>query len=158
MAVWAFATAVSAACARHEATANPVDGVLVLEVGGEQSSLRQALVAVGVDVAPAHLREVRRESVEPEPVPAPTDAPAPRATPQPRHAADDGPNPAETADHVVVELGKGETLMQLAKKHLGSGTRYHEILEKNGWTEADARRLRAGQLVKVPIDRATPGR
>ena len=43
--------------------------------------------------------------------------------------------------------------MHLAKQHLGSGLRYREILEANGWTEADAKRLREGQAVKIPVDR-----
>ncbi len=40
--------------------------------------------------------------------------------------------------------------MHLARKHLGDGARVSEILQLNGWSEADARRLLAGQKVKLP--------
>jgi nucleoid-associated protein YgaU len=43
-------------------------------------------------------------------------------------------------------------LIHLAKKYLGDGNRFREILTANGWTERDARRLPAGQAVKVPLD------
>jgi len=150
LATWALACGTLGGCAPSEAGASPVDGVLVLEVGGEQSSLRQALVAAGVDVAPAVRREATPIDAGASAPPAESPAESPPPGPQ--------PEPGVAADHVVVELGRGETLMQLAKKHLGSSNRYHEILERNGWTEADARRLRPGQLVKVPKDRSAPGR
>jgi hypothetical protein len=66
------------------------------------------------------------------------------------------PSAARGADHIVVALERGETLMQLAKRHLGSSSRFGEILARNGWTEAEARRLPAGQLVKIPVDRSAP--
>ncbi len=52
----------------------------------------------------------------------------------------------------MVELSRGETLIHLAKKYLGDGNRFRDILTANGWTEQDARRLPAGQLVRVPVD------
>ncbi len=51
-------------------------------------------------------------------------------------------------------LGEGRTLVHLAKKYLGNGNRYQELLELNGWTLQQAKRLGATQLVKIPIDPA----
>ena len=50
-----------------------------------------------------------------------------------------------------MELGDGETLYGLCKRHLGNGARWIEVLELNGWSERDAMRLRAGQRVKLPV-------
>lgn len=131
------------ACGSREPEARPNDGVLVLELGGDSSSLRGALRAAGVLV----------EASAPKPVMPSDDVRQSegdeRDVPDPRAPAPEPP----ASDHMVVALGRGETLMHLAKQHLGSGLRYREILEANGWTEADAKRLREGQAVKIPLDR-----
>ena len=153
MAVWMLAATI-AGCANRQPVSHPADGVLVLEVGGDQSSLHAALLAAGIEVAPAPGRHPQRD--------ADGDAPPPEVDEGSNEARGEPVDPvnggAIGADHVVVELGRGETLMQLAKKHLGASGRYREILERNGWTEADARRLRPGQLVKVPVDRSAASR
>lgn len=141
--VWFLVLATLSACARPTAAARSGD-TLVLEIGGGQGSLRQALVAAGAVVAAPKPREPAAEQAQ---VPAADDE---RVTPPP---------PVEpTAKHIVVELGRGETLIHLAKRYLGDGNRFREILDANGWTERDARRLPAGQAVKVPVDPANPPR
>ncbi len=63
------------------------------------------------------------------------------------------PGPAPDVDaptYREVELQSGQTISHLASQHLGTMRRSHEILELNGWTEAEARRLRIGTLVKIP--------
>lgn len=130
------------------AAAAPRSDELVLEVGGSHPSLREALVAAGRAVSPSHdgqagppgpLGEVP-PGPEPDPVPDPQPAPGPDLEPAP-------------ADHIVVRLERGETLIHLAKKHLGNGNRFREILAANGWSEREARRLPEGQPVKIPLDR-----
>jgi hypothetical protein len=138
--LWPLVVVAWPACARPAAAARTGD-TLVLEVGGEQGSLRQALVAAGV-LAPG------RRTAEPEQVVPvePADVP-----PEPEVA------PPPAPDHIMVELGAGETLIHLAKRHLGDGNRFRDILTANGWTEGDARRLPAGQMVRIPV-RAPSGR
>lgn len=58
--------------------------------------------------------------------------------------------PRPSTDYFVVTLGPRQNLIQLAKKHLGNGNRFREIMALNGWSEADTRRLQAGQKVKIP--------
>ena len=139
----------SPGCTSSDGVPKPSDGVLVLEVGGEQPSLREALVAHAVTVAPARL--LRSE------VPAPVskggasaerDGSPHETPPEPRSKPVVSPEPAES--FVVVKLARGQTLIHLAKKHLGDGNRFRDILALNGWTEADARRLRENQDVKIP--------
>jgi nucleoid-associated protein YgaU len=126
---------VGGACAQP-AEPDPGRDTLWLEVGGPHDSLRQALVAAGV--TPAESAAVPAGPlVEPAPVPQPAETAVP-------------------ADHIVVSLERGQTLIHLAKQHLGDGNRFREILAANGWTEQDARRLRAGQPVKVPVRPAAP--
>lgn len=125
----------------------------MLEVGGEHGSLRGALLAAGVDanaLAPALPVDGALPAdggASDEHAGAGQRQPSP---PDPSRAVAEAPRPPVSGEDVVVELGRGETLMQLAKRHLGSSGRYREILERNGWSEADAKRLRAGQLVKIP--------
>jgi len=49
-----------------------------------------------------------------------------------------------------VALAKGQTIYALAKAELGDGNRWKEILKLNGWTEAQAAKLRAGTAVRLP--------
>ncbi len=148
-----FLGMVLTACADSNAAARATAGTLVLEVGGQQSSLRQALLAAGI--TPSVAQRLRDVDVEPAPeqpaaVPPPREqaspashepTPAPIPTPAP---------PVERDTPLVVILGEGQSLMHLARKHLGDGARVSEILQLNGWSEADARRLLAGQKVKLP--------
>ena len=135
------------------ASAQRSDGALVLEVGGEQPSLREALITVGA---------LPREPVQPPPNEHPprtsrgeTETPPQRPTDPAIEAPVDGPpNPAAGDDsYFLVELEEEQTLIHVAKKHLGDGNRFRELLELNGWSEADARRLQVGQKVKVPRQR-----
>ena len=75
--------------------------------------------------------------------------PRPPPEPEPR-TAPVAPAPEPAPSFVVVKLARGQTLIHLAKKHLGDGNRFRDILALNGWTEADARRLRENQDVKIP--------
>ena len=50
---------------------------------------------------------------------------------------------------IEVTLGANETLMDLASKHLGTARRFKDIMKWNGWTDRDARRLKAGTKVKI---------
>ena len=127
----------AAGCSDGHAAAVPSDGTLVLELGGDAAShlLREQPVEKP-DPAPRPVEpqdERREEGLRdgsPEPPPAPTSAPS--------------------LDHFVVKLAPRETLTHLAKRHLGDGTRYPEIMRLNGWTERDVLRLRPGQEVKIP--------
>lgn len=141
---------VAAACTDGHAAARPSDGALVLEVGGVDSSLRRTLQAAGMQLAAP---ELLRPVAPPEPVP---DGPAP-VEPQPgigdAPKTTDGPGvspPPPPADHIVVTLAPKQTLTHLAKKHLGDGTRYPEIMKLNGWDERAILRLQPGQKVKIP--------
>lgn len=127
--------ALFASCGGSSAGSRTTDGVLLLEVGGSHESLRAALLAAGA--APAATAADASAAAEGPPTSAP-------------------PETAPAADHVVVALGRGETLAQLAKRHLGNAARYREILARNGWSEAEARRLPEGQLVKVPVEPSRP--
>lgn len=140
-------------CRDHAAAKSAPDGTLVIEVGGERSSLRSALAAAGVDVEDpgSGAAMLQRDGLGAEGQVPPDDDGA-------RDGAEQGRDPGADVDRkevaeLVVALGKGETLMQLAKKHLGSSQRYREILARNGWNDDDARRLREGQLVTIPLDR-----
>lgn len=166
--LWLVAAWCCCSACGGEAVAAPVgDGVLVIEVGGENASLRASLVARGIAVEPPRsLATPDAGAGQPtyggaiEPPSAPIDAPRDPEQPatRPDAPALDGPpvSPQPAAPRfTTVTLGKGETLIHLAKRHLGDGRRFSELLELNGWSDADARRLRAGQAVKIPV--ATDG-
>ena len=157
-------------CSKNAAAAVRSDGTLILQVGGGESSIRAALAAAGVTIGPP--QRLRSPEVEPDPVPVPVPAPShgdpSHENPAPR--PNDGPveppkvDPVPPKPHVpqptwkTVKLRRGQTLIHLAKEHLGNGNRFRDILQLNGWTEAQARRLSEGQEVKVPIDKAGKAR
>ncbi len=127
--------------------------LLVLELGGQHEQLDVALRRAGAIASP------QRESAEPvaqtmpspaaEPQPEPAE-PTPRAEPPATvdpTPAPVTPPPAPVTPPRTVELREGQTIYSLAGEHLGASNRWREILEFNGWTEADASRLRAGQVV-----------
>lgn len=152
---------VAAACNERRAPPPPVDGSLVLELGGPQGSLREALSAHGVTIGPGHhLRDLPVEPLDatartPQDGPSPShpDDPQPRTEPAPVDPPPPTPAPAEFK---VVQLRRGQTLIHLAKEQLGDGNRFRELLTLNGWTEADARRLAEGTSVRVPRTGKTP--
>lgn len=144
-------------CSPGHAAARKGDGMLSLEVGGGHASLRGSLEAAGVAVGPAQ----RLREPDPEPAAAAAPEPAGERPPvavddlvPPSPSADDDaappPAPRPSPDYFVVTLGPRQNLIQLAKKHLGNGNRFREIMELNGWSEADTRRLQPGRKVKIP--------
>jgi nucleoid-associated protein YgaU len=147
------------ACSPKPAKAASGDGELVLELGGEHRSLAASLQARGVTLLPpralADAPADPQADVPPAPSPSP-DGPngGPNAGPNAgngrQQAADPVPAPSADQDYFEVVLQPRQTLIDLAKKHLGSGARFTEILKINGWTEANARRLKAGRKVKIP--------
>ena len=148
-----------AACSDGHAAAHATAGKLVLELGGDHASLRQSLQAAGITPAPP--QHLRSDAPPVEPVVSPGGGePTPPAAPLPNEPAQPQPQPQPQppttrevpADEpfVYVTLGDGQTLIHLARKHLGDGNRFRDILAINGWTEADSRRLKAGQRVKIP--------
>jgi len=156
-----------AACSDSSAAARVGGDRMVLEVGGAHASLRGALTAAGI--TPEAPRTVRTPAGEPTGEPATPVLPGGGDTPRPgeQHGdpirgAEPAPapqaQPASEPDHIVVTLGERQTLIHLAKKHLGDANRFREILSLNGWTEADSRRLLPGQKVKIPRPPARPSR
>ncbi|MCA8965036.1 MAG: hypothetical protein KDC48_09110 [Planctomycetes bacterium] len=138
----------SAQAAVHEDT-------LVLEVGGASSSLREALAARGIVIAPP--QRVRTGDVQPDPVPdqvgvAPGPRVEPQPQPQPQPKTDPVPPSPPAPTYRVVELGRHRTLIHLAKEYLGDANRFREIMVLNGWNDADTRRLPENQKVRIPID------
>lgn len=148
-----------AACGRNDPPLAHADGVLQLELGGAHGSLRQTLVQAEVPVAePRRLVPEALGSAEGvvEPPPADPGVVAPPETP-PGGASPEAPPPAPVADEwIVVTLGAKQTLIHLAKKHLGDGNRYRELMQWNGWNEDDVRRLPAGQQVKILRSASAP--
>jgi len=128
-----FVLLAGAACG-GEAAAGHAGDRLVLEVGGEQSSLREALRAAGATSAPGDAQTEsngERNATTRDAPPVPPPEPPPPAW-------------------FEVTLADGDTPIHLARRHLGDANRFREILALNGWDEGDARRLRAGQKVKIP--------
>lgn len=142
----------AASCAKPAPEQHSGD-VLVLEVGGEQSSLRESLRAMGQEVAPPR----RLRPVAPAPLVEPLPLPQQRVAPvSPAPAEDRQPAPPQPAaapqepEWVVVEFLEGDRhLGDVAKRHLGSSRRYGEIQEWNGIDDAQARRLRPGHSLKL---------
>lgn len=139
--------------------------VLSLEVGGEYASLRGALVAMGRDVAPPkRLRPVEQQpasspgdalaggsarGAEPEPLgPGSARRLDPPAQPAVEPLEPEPPPPA-VSEWVTVELPNKETVVDIARRHLGDGNRFHEIMKWNGLSEAAARKLRPGHPIRI---------
>ncbi len=144
------------------------DGELVLELGGASGLLSDALVRLGVELLPAPELPPRAHDAPHEPQVARQDPPA-EPPPLGGEDADDRPSDgddpknmpgsapgAEPAAYFVVELGKNETLMDLASRHLGTARRFREIMECNGMDDRAARRLKVGAKIKIPTAAAGP--
>ena len=101
---------------------------MVLELGGENVSLRGALLSVRSPI------EVPDEPSPPELLPA----------------VEPVVEKPVLAVLRTATLSGGQTLYGLAQEHLGSGNRWPELLELNQWTEEDALRLPPGTKVKLP--------
>jgi nucleoid-associated protein YgaU len=158
------------ACSEGRAAAT-AESRLVLEVGGQHASLRRTLIAGGVEVAPPQRLRTEAESPDADAAGGEAAAPPPES---PRAAAPDPTSakgepvpptpppapPASEESFFHVKLANGQTLIHLARKHLGDGNRFREILALNGWTEAQSRRLAEGQRVKIPREprRSSPPR
>lgn len=132
---------------------NP-ENVLELRLGGNYESLSARLLrpppgtAQRLITAPVLATPGVAPVVAP-PLPEITDLdpePIPRVAPKPRIE----PPRSRTEFHVVT-LARGQTLYSLCKAELGSGGRWHEVARLNGWSEAQAGRLPAGQKVKLPV-------
>ena len=106
------------------------DDLLVLELGGDHMPLDAALRAVAARGAQAEYPPATR----------------PESEPPPGEAKPSVPLEAER----WVELEAGQTISELARVHLGRSRRWREVLELNGWTEEQARRLRVGTQVRLP--------
>ncbi len=70
-------------------------------------------------------------------------APGPDPVPEPL------PPPKPLSQRFVF-LEPGGTISQIAEEQLGTIQRMNEVLELNGWTEEDARRLHPGTKVLLP--------
>jgi nucleoid-associated protein YgaU len=118
---------------------------LLLEVGGENPSLREGLRRTDAPAqAMARDAPVARREASPAAAPPPADSmPGKAETAAP-------PGAASEARPATVVLERGQTLYGLARTHLGAGSRWPEIASLNGWTEADVAGLRAGTVVKLP--------
>ena len=165
--LFAAATSGLSGCSA-EAKTSSVDGTLVLELGGQHASLRESLRAAGivleVPAAGGPVVDTERgdapsprtaaDPVAPTPAHDGGAAPEPREPQQAQQAPPEPPPPALTEPtFTVVELRQNETLMLLARRHLGDGNRYREIMALNGWSDAQSRRLATGTKVKIPVAR-----
>ena len=118
----------------------PQEDVLILELGGINQPLREALLrfALPGDETLEVLVPVPSPARSEQAIPQPTVSPAERTT-------------AREPEFLTVYLRENETLYGLARTHLGSGSRFRELLDVNGWSEAQASRLPVGTPVKVPL-------
>jgi nucleoid-associated protein YgaU len=124
-------------CSRGPVHAASPD-TLVLELGGSNVPLPESMQRLGVQPRPPR-EETPQATNPPATNPPASDAPAP------------APQPAAAADFIEVKLEKNQTLYELAKKHLGSATRWREIAEFNHIDEARLNKLREGTVIRVPV-------
>jgi nucleoid-associated protein YgaU len=104
---------------------------LVLELGGTNVPLPESMQRLGLQPRPSRPRE---------------EAPPPATSPEQPE-----PAPAPPASEVLeVKLEKGQNLYELARKHLGSATRWREIADFNHFDETRLTRLREGTVVRIP--------
>lgn len=143
-----------AACNAKSAPAELGDGELVLELGTGNRSLEASLRSAGVTLLPP--QRIDDVKVEEPPAPKPPEAEAPKpqgdvggSGTSAKKPLEQTPPPVDPA-YLEVTLQPNQTLIDLARKHLGSGAKFTEILKANGWTEADAKKLKAGRKVKIP--------
>ncbi|MCA8976361.1 MAG: hypothetical protein KDC98_16700 [Planctomycetes bacterium] len=143
-----------------EARAPGVDGTLVLELGGTSASLRESLRAAGVileQVREPHFRSPNARggaprSTDPPRAPVTETVTEPMPEPVPEPVAEPDPPRLPVPTFREVELLQNETIIQLARRHLGDGRRYRDILTLNGWSDAQSRRLATGTMVRIPLE------
>ena len=154
--VWAalgLAAVATSSCGEPAAAAVSPD-LLVLEVGGQQASLREALRSMGRPVGPPRALRPEGAPAVPGPArprPAPVDPPVAPDAPVADPAVVDPPveQPQVLPEWVWDELRVDETLGHAAYRLLGSSRRYREIMEWNGIREGEERRLRVGFRFKL---------
>jgi hypothetical protein len=83
---------------------------------------------------------------------APDAAPGGRSVRVPRPRPQAGPAPAPAAAAKSVAVRRGDTLGAIAERHLGSAAKWRKLRKPDGseFSEADARRLRVGDVVVLP--------
>ena len=150
-AVWSFSS-----CSQEAAEVATPDDVLVLEVGGDHGSLRASLAALGREVGAGHGLAQR---------PLPGHDPSSNPAPSRLAIAEEGSPGSETgvtvpkrqvtvpkepdSEWLTVSLAEGETLIHVARRYLGDGRRFADLLKWNGWSDRDAHRLKINQPVKI---------
>ncbi len=97
----------------------------------QMSGPQDATAPAGESTSPGPLGIAEHESVA---------DPEPEITPEP------------VAQVRTVILGRGETLYGLCRSQLGDGSRWKEVAQLNGWSEAQASNLSVGTRVKLPVD------
>jgi hypothetical protein len=164
---WVWAVSITAVgwlsgCGGNPAQAAAPTDVLVLEVGGQQPSLRASLVAIGRTVAPGQVLRPRPVLDALDPADASDqewrgqrdgnassqDTTVPPEV-QPVESREVAPVAPPESEWVIVKLPMNETLTHLSRRYLGDGRRFVEIMDWNGWSEPDTRKLRGGQDVKI---------
>lgn len=58
--------------------------------------------------------------------------------------------PDERAKPKTVKVKSGDSLWTIAKTYLGDGSRYKELMKLNNITEAQAKKLKVGTVIKLP--------
>ena len=111
--------------------------------------LRLALQQVGLD-APRHVDARLRASAACSTAPRPSRDSSPRPARRaatPAHLQTRPPLPSGRDEEEWV--GEEETLTHVARRCLGVGHRFHEILTWNGFSERDTRRMAVGTAIKI---------
>ncbi len=161
--VMSLAAVVSgAACDDASARGADQPDMMVLEVGGSQPSLREALVAQGISVRPGHQLSAPSESgfVDLEGagseqqgnVGGPSgDGDDVRSTGELSQEPEVSPDRVlpQESEWVIVTLREQETLTHVARRCLGDGGRFYEIMKWNGFSERDTRRMAVGAAIKI---------